>query len=441
MRHIVVITRWLLLAPAVIAALVVAAPAEAESAGTGGSTPDRIVLIVADTLRRDRLSIYGGSVATPNIERLAARGQVFTNAVSSFHSTSMSMAALLTGLTPSLESGVGRNALPWTGRTWCGLSRYQEVGVDEGCVPMKVSTLAEELRDAGYSTLGVVSSRHLFRPTGYDQGFDTWVEVARTLGSEARSREAEMYRNLVARNGVRVNRALFKALRERKSDRFFLYVHYLDVHDYLYSKDKSLSMDAMYAAAIQIFDRNLGDLIRGLEAAGLLENALVVLTSDHGERLGEEHAVPGTRGHMGNPSFETVLHIPLIAAPAISATPEELIRSEDVAGLLKRAAGLTQTGSRLFDEGELYISERDYQTLRRGRWKSFWHRESDQVLLFDLYDDPGETKNRAAVHPEELERHRKRIDALTKSLSSETAARSELSPEDRDTLRALGYLE
>ncbi len=64
-----------------------------------------IVLVVVDTLRRDHVSVYGGKAFTPNIDRLAARGQVFTNAVSSFHQTTMSMGSLFTGRTPSLATG------------------------------------------------------------------------------------------------------------------------------------------------------------------------------------------------------------------------------------------------------------------------------------------------------------------------------------------------
>lgn len=67
-------------------------------------TPERIVLIVVDTLRRDHVGVYGAERPTPNFDRIAASGTVFRNAFSSFHATSMSMGALFTGRTPSLES-------------------------------------------------------------------------------------------------------------------------------------------------------------------------------------------------------------------------------------------------------------------------------------------------------------------------------------------------
>ena len=69
-----------------------------------------IFLIVVDTLRRDHVSLYGDALRTPNMERLAAEGQVFDAATASFHQTTMSMAALFTGRTPSLEKSLDPQA-------------------------------------------------------------------------------------------------------------------------------------------------------------------------------------------------------------------------------------------------------------------------------------------------------------------------------------------
>src|SRR6185295_18205944 len=109
--------------------------------------PARIVLVVIDTLRRDRVSAYGGRVPTPNIDAFAAHGTVYRHAVGAFHQTTMSMAALFTGRTPSLEGTAGQ-AVPWTGRTWCGLSRFAAREGDDACVPASLPTLAEAMRGA-----------------------------------------------------------------------------------------------------------------------------------------------------------------------------------------------------------------------------------------------------------------------------------------------------
>ncbi len=268
------------------------------------TTPSRIVLIVVDTLRRDHVSAYGSRAATPNIDGLAERGQLFTNALSSFHQTTMSMASLFTGLTPSLETGARDRPLAvWGGRTSCGLTRFADPRGGDSCVPRGVTTLAEELRSAGYWTLGVVSNRLLFKPYGYEQGFDEWVEVGAAQWRKARTRE------LAERRAAKhVNRSAIEKLRGRPSDRFFLYLHYVDVHDW------GLPVKT-YAEAVTEFDRSLGEILGFLDSEALLNDAFVVLTSDHGEALGEKHALPSMARHKGNPSFEPLLLVPLIVAP------------------------------------------------------------------------------------------------------------------------------
>ena len=133
--------------------------------------PERIVLVVADTLRADHVGAYGGAVPTPNLDALAERGEIFEQALASYHQTSMSMASLFTGLTPSIEAPGGRS-LPWAKGTFCGMARFR--ARDEACVPASLTTLAEDLSLAGYATLGVTSNPLVFRPYGFDQGFDVY---------------------------------------------------------------------------------------------------------------------------------------------------------------------------------------------------------------------------------------------------------------------------
>lgn len=388
--------------------------------------PLRIILIVVDTLRSDHLSPYGSSLATPNVERLAARGQVFTEAVSSFHQTTMSMASLFTGWIPSIESGQRGKTLPWTSCNWCGLSRFAVPG--DTCVPQGLSTLAEDLRKKGYWTVGVVSNELLFRPYGYDQGFEDWIEVGKDSGWKRRT-------------GDIVNRHVREVLEQRRSEKLFLYVHYMDVHDWFQQR-------ILYRKAVISFDRYLGKLLDDLDKRGLLEDAVVIFTSDHGEAREEKHVLPTTFGHRGNPSFEQVLRVPLIVAPASSADKADqadLIRTEDVHDLIRQIAGIGDKPGRSdtmeLEEDELYLTELRYQTYRKGRWKSFWPRNSSRIYLIDLDADPKEMHDVANDHPEIIEAHRKRVVQLSQALSSDIGHDSQLSEEDLDRLRALGYVK
>jgi arylsulfatase A-like enzyme len=390
------------------------------------------VLIVADTLRRDHLSPYGAAIETPHLARLAREGQVFTNAIASFHQTTMSMGSLFTGRTPSLESGDPGHSLPWTSEAWCGLARLAS-SPEDGCVPDALETLAEDLSAAGYETIGVVANRLLFRPYGYDQGFDSWIEVGereRPPDRQSRREEAQL------RTGERVNERVLQALAERKSDRFFLYVHYVDPHDYGIRPELH-----GYADGVRHLDGAVGALLDRLRADGLLENAVVVFTSDHGEQLGAKHALPATPQHFGNPSFEPLLRVPLLVWPATARDPDGLVRTQDLRGLIREIAGLAPEPPQDLQPDEVFLTEQAWQTYRRGRWKSTGSRDGRQAALFDLQADPGETRDVSAEHPEIVAAHRRRVVELTRSLGTRRGENAKLSSEDAERLRALGYLE
>jgi hypothetical protein len=386
--------------------------------------PERIILIVADTLRRDHLSPYGSELETPAVAGLARRGQVFTNAVASFHQTTMSMAAMFTGRTPSLETGDRTRTLPWTSANWCGLSRLG-AGDGESCIPRHLATLAEDLRGAGYETLGVASNRLIFRPHGYEQGFDAWVELGeKQVPKTPRGRAEEA----MLRTGTRVNQATFELLARRASNRFFLYVHYMDPHEHWFRRDLPT-----YADGVVAFDRALGSLLGRLEAKGLLEDAVIIFTSDHGELLGAQHALPATKTHFGNPSFDPLLLVPLIVAPPTKENPQRLLRSQDLRGLVRSIAGLEPGAPADLEPDELFY--------RRGRFKSMWSRDGEKMALFDLLEDPGETRDVSAEHPEIVARHRDRLRELTINLGTRRGEDAERSVDDEERLRALGYIE
>ncbi len=398
--------------------------------GCGGAgTPERIVLIVVDTLRRDHLSCYGGGTPTPRIDALAARGQRVRNAFSSFHQTTMSMGALFSGLTPSLEIGNGRS-IRWTGRSWCGLTRFADPAGEQGCIPQAVATLPERLREAGYWTAGVVTNPLLFRPAGFERGFERWLELEDPHAVPRRL--LRNYRRAPAADQVNVR--VRELLEDRPSDRFFLYVHYMDVHDYLL-------WARPYAQMVERVDVAVGELLDWMRSRGLLDDALIVLTSDHGERLAEPHFVKGKPSHRGDPSFEEVLQVPLIVWPARFGAGDALLRGADVHHQILELAGAASSPEAELEPGELFLSEKEWQTYRREQWKSYHPRGGKRVHLVDLSRDPGERQDVAQRFPEIVARHRARLAELTRSLGARAAPVDTLTPEDRRRLEALGYLD
>ena len=397
------------------------------------------MLIVVDTLRSDHLSVYGSEVQTPNIDALAARGQVFENVFASFHQTSMSMAAMFTGRTPSIESGDPREPLPWNSSTWCGLARFASGASDETCIPRAMPTLAERLREAGYRTIGIASNQFLYEPSGFGRGFDDWTEVDRRkplTGPKSRQGVTDPARSRTWRV---VNRAVFEALDREPRGRTFLYVHYIDVHDHLFYKQRS------YAQSVVLMDRAIGYLLDGLEERGFLEDAVVVLTSDHGERLGEDHAFPGefpnSRGHYGNPSFDELLHVPLIVAPPVFADTSRFLRTQDVFYLVQEIAGLTPEHTSDTNPKELFVGELFFRTYRKGHWKTTLRRSDGKAFLYNLETDPEERHDLSQENRLVILAHRNRLNQLTQELRAQRAPQAELSEEDRERLRSLGYLD
>ncbi len=396
--------------------------------------PERVILIVVDTLRRDHISAYGGVIDTPHIDALVSRGRRYDQALASFHQTTMSMASLFTGRTPSIESTDPATPLTWNGQTWCGLSRFAREA-DDTCLPTRVPTLAETLRDAGYWTIGIASNALLFEPAGYARGFDDWIEVGtsgkgiKKIATEAAARQ---------RSASHVRAATSAALTRRPRDRFFLYVHLMDVHDYRL-------LGESYAQSVRRTDAVVGELLASLDAGGYTKHASIILTSDHGELLGGKHPVRRYRkkGHFGNPSFEPVLAVPLIVAPAPDLAPDTPLRGDDVFRLILEIARVKppEIPPSPLRAGELVLGENRWTTYRADGFKSVRSRDEKQYHLFDLVADPEESVDVQAEHPEIAAAQRARIRELQGELSNRGPTNPELTDEDRERLRVLGYIE
>jgi arylsulfatase A-like enzyme len=421
-----------------IAVVLTVALLAAATAGCARRRPERIVLVVIDTLRRDRVSCYGGATPTPNIDALATTGLRFTNVSASFHQTTMSMAALFTGRTPSTESDAPERPLAWTGQSWCGLARFGDEHA--ACVPSAVPTLAEALRDVGYATVGIVSNPLLFRPGGYDRGFGDWVEVDAApdwtqLLKRARPRPLPRgFDQAQRRSGSRVNAAVHDWLARRGGDHFFLYVHYMDAHD-------SAMVGTAYDDGVEASDAAFGDLVRMLGTANLLHDTVIVLTADHGEALGEPHPLPALRGHFGEPAYEPLMRIPLIVSPPIARDPARFMRTDDTFRLVKEIAGATDVAPPDLGTEEVFQSEQLFRTYRDGRWKSIWRRDERDGHLFDLVADPEERNDVASGHPDILATHSARLATLGRELGTRGGRNSEPSAQDRERMRALGYVD
>jgi arylsulfatase A-like enzyme/predicted negative regulator of RcsB-dependent stress response len=240
-----------------------------------------IVLVSIDTTRADHLGCYGArEAATPNIDRWAAEGVVFERARSSVPVTLPAHASLLTGRWP-FRHGVRDNGV------------YR--------LPDDVPALAALLAADGYATAAAVGAAVLDRQYGLARGFSRYDD-----GMSSRRDDL----SIAERPAGAVTDAALAAARALRPP-FFLFVHYYDPHA-AYAPPAPFDerfRARPYDGEIAYVDEQLGRLRRELEALGLLRDAVVVVTSDHGEGLGEH----GEATH-GVFLYDSTLHVPLIVA-------------------------------------------------------------------------------------------------------------------------------
>jgi arylsulfatase A-like enzyme len=246
-----------------------------------------VLFIVIDTLRADRLGSYGYERDTsPLLDVLADRGVRFERHLSQSSWTKCSMASLWTGLYPN--------------RT--GVTRFDEV------VPAAARLPAEILSDSGFRTAGVFRNGWVMGYFGFGQGFDIYARPFPTpLSANVRAE------NPTISSGGSDHDATASAsefLRVHGHERWFLYMHLMDVHEYLYSEETAIfgtSYSDVYDNSILWVNTVLDPFFEELAREGHLENTLIVITSDHGEAFSER----GFEGHARHVYKETT-EVPLI---------------------------------------------------------------------------------------------------------------------------------
>ena len=317
--------RWAVSAGTVAAAAAaVFALVPTESASSAASVPepagahesgrppqvDNVVLISIDSLRADHLGCYGHARETsPAIDQVAGEGVRFANAMSATSWTLPSHISLLTGRY-LLSHGV--------------MSSTDEL-------PPGVPTLAEMLQRAGLSTGGVVSTLWLQPQYGFKRGFDYYDDSS----VEGKA----WYEELTLEPAPKVTSCALDWLRQQRGRRFFLFVHFWDVH-YDYSPpapyDKMFDLDykgsvtaanfmhskairrgmpqrdlehvlALYDGEIRWVDDHVAKILAALEEMGVSGRTAVIVTADHGDEFFEH----GGKGHQRT-LYREVVHVPLI---------------------------------------------------------------------------------------------------------------------------------
>jgi choline-sulfatase len=389
-----------------------------------------VLLVTIDTLRADRLGCYGYKAAsTPVLDGLSTRGVRFTTAVAHVPLTAPSHASILTGRTP-LGHGMRDNG---------------------GFVlPSGLRSLAEDFRQAGYLTAAFVSGFPLNRRFGLDRGFDLYDDHLPRGNDPRRTAHVERAADLTTDAAVKFLQARLAATGPAPQP-WFLWVHYYDPHaPYEPPGDFATRFrSSPYDGEVAFVDQQLGRLLKAADRNG----AVVLVTADHGESLGEH----GEDTH-GIFVYDSTLRVPwIMAGPEVARgrVSETVARSIDIAPTLLDYAGLPARADlegrslRPAAEGQALpdapaYAESLHAQLQYGwaplhAWRTarFKLIEAPRPELYDLSEDPGETRDRAAREParmDELDRPLKQALATT----TPTAAAA-VDAETASRLAALGY--
>jgi arylsulfatase A-like enzyme len=412
-----------------------------------------VLLISIDTLRADRLGCYGHDRPTsPQLDAFAEAGALFEDAASTAPWTLPAHASLLTGLYPDAHG-----------------ARTEQHAMAED-----VATLAEALRGRGFETHAVVNAFFVSPGYGLARGFGEYRYVREDQSRAGAAR--------------RITDLGIDWLGPRRGGRNFLFLHYFDVHSSYRSEERYERLftrgsgrlkgttaelrEAMrgaleltpadvehlkdlYDAGIRQLDDELGRLFRWLESAGWLEDTLVVVTSDHGEEFLDHGGLSHGHNH-----YQEMLRVPLIVrGPTIPAGKRlsALVSLIDVAPTILSVLGVAApAGTQGRDLRPLWqapeqaaadrpifaetgpMEEDALRTVRSGRHKLILDLRTQRYELYDLIDDPRETRNLIDERPEVVGRLAPLLTGFIQE--SRRTPKIEPSAEDRQLLEALGYL-
>jgi arylsulfatase A-like enzyme len=453
-----------------------------------GKKPN-VLLIVLDTARADRFSCFGYERKTsPNIDAMALESVVYECAYSPSCWTLPSHASLFTGLYP-IQAGATSETLH---------------------LPLSNTTVTEALKKTGYDTAAFVCNAWVNMERGFAQGFTEFYEMWRHE-SEPDTTQGQSPKELTATKKV----ISWFERRKKAENPFFVFINLNCVHlpycppepflsrfagnrgyyseevnrvglvksmwSYLAGELKLSErdfhiMNDLYDGEVAFADRCVGQIIEQLRNLGILDETVVIVTSDHGENLGERGRIDHSLS-----MYETTLHIPLVIryprrfragtrnsdlvsfvdiAPTIlelcnvregmeKLKPDKMsLAREDrprrvfvVAGNERPLAGIALMKDRYsaFDTSTIDFRMR---SIRTDSYKLIWNVERGKEL-FDLRADPGELHDLAGVEIETRDKLHRILYNWLKQIPSAGDV-SFLEGQDEESmriLRSLGYLK
>lgn len=394
-----------------------------------------LLLVTLDTVRADRMGCYGYRFdTTPNIDRLAKEGVVFTRAFTPVPVTLPSHATLLTGTHP-LCHGIHNN----------GSFVLEDA----------VQTLAEDLKERGFQTGAVIGAVVLESQFGLNQGFDDYDDDI-PEGSDSKLNFSERKADEVSRLGI-------QWIEKCSQGPFFLWLHYFDPHkeyDPPFPFRKKFG-PPYYDGEIACVDFYFNRVLEKLKELRILENTLIILAGDHGEGLGEHNeAVHGIFLYDATVRVPLIFHCPYLLGKnlTIDAMVDLMDIRPTVLDLLNIPAKGEMQGRSLVPllkgkEGgrSSILLETDLPALNYGwsplggiRTEEWKYILAPRPELYRVSRDQGEKEDLSSKEPKQMKAMEEKYWALRKEMEGGEggllAKKKELSEEMAKKLSRLGYV-
>ena len=445
-----------------------------------------VVFFLVDDLGSGELACYASKFhETPNIDSLATKGLLFTQAYSGSTLCSPSRAAILTGASPARlhltdwipgQVQINRRTLTPDWKTYIDTQR---------------TLLPEALKEHGYSTCFVgkwhlvpkptpmdiagndpdriakinsMYKDHMPESSGFDENFGGdhspnqggnffYPKYHKFPGLEGKGSEDKCLTDVLTDCAV-------DFIERKKNDPFFLYLSYYTVHNPMsgkrkyvkkYKKKLANNPNAGYymknpnkAAMIQSLDESVGRVINKLEEIGQLENTLIIFTGDNGSQ--GDNFVPNFRGNKGT-AYEGGTRVPLIISGkgvVVGKTDQQTIamdlyptildfikvplredEHQDGLSILPTLQGKETEQKRVFHWHYPHYDETTpYSSLRVGNWKIIRYADDDKIEIYNLKEDPMEQSDLSKTHPEKTSELLNLLNSQLKSVNAQEAKKN-----------------
>ncbi len=395
-----------------------------------------VILITIDTLRADYVSIYGDKAETSNIEKIAKEGVIFDRCIAQTPLTLPSHTTILSGTYPL----------------------YHNVRDNGGfIVPEELTLVSEILKSEGFKTGAFIAAYVLHSKWGLNQGFDVYEDTFDMTKYKAISLGS------IQKRADEVLKEAEKWIKKVKRDKFFAWIHLYDPHTPYAPPPPYSEMfkDRPYRGEVEYTDYQLGKFFSFLRDEGIMENSIIVITSDHGESLGEHKEE--THGFF---IYESTVWAPLIIRTPFSFPKKRvknIVEHVDIVPTLldmlgirydkKSMQGRSLLGVIFGESGEKFnkaYTETFYPKFHYG-WselRAIYHGSFKYILapseeLYDLENDPEELLNLSLKESSKRRKLKRLLEKFIKEKSEGAilpVKKEKLSPEEVRRLSALGYV-